>query len=235
MKRFITVLTTFCIASSVNFTVHAAEMLDKDYISSEIWSEMWLGKGDDGTEYPEGSYKHHLLAEWLDENYGSDDYDWSEIGELKYEYKDYYNRLIEDWDFNDDRNGNWTIDAEDNSYHFEVIGGKWSMIDQNGDTVDTFPIYSTLDEDEETPDRIPAGKNDNNGNGGAVGIIIDGTEKPSESLESENGKVSASSTSKATTSDFGRSENNALPLVFGGIAIVGIGTGGVILYKKRKK
>ena len=88
MKKIITTLATLCIASSLGITAHAAEILDKDYIESEIWTEIWLGKGDDGTEYPEASYKHHLLDEWIDENYGSDEYDWTELGELKYEYKD---------------------------------------------------------------------------------------------------------------------------------------------------
>lgn len=57
MKKIITALTTICLTSSVSLTAHATEMLDKDYIESEIWEEMWLGKNDDGTEYPEASYK----------------------------------------------------------------------------------------------------------------------------------------------------------------------------------
>lgn len=232
MKKIITALATLCIASTVSITAHADDMLDKEYIASEIWEDVWLGKDDDGTEFPEASYKHHLLVEWIDDNYGSDDYDWSEIGELKYGYKDYYNNLIEEWNFNDDRNGNWIIETEDNSYRFEILGGKWNMIDQNGDTVDSFPVYSTLDEDE--PNRIPAGENGDNGNGGAVGIIINGTEKPSESLDNVDGKVTASDTEKADTGNSERSESNTLPLVIGGIAVLGIGVGGVILYKKRK-
>lgn len=68
-------------------TVYASETLDRDYIESEIWEDMWHGKGDDGKTFPEASYKHHLLDQWINDNYGSDEYDWSEIGELKYEYK----------------------------------------------------------------------------------------------------------------------------------------------------
>ncbi|MDE7363802.1 MAG: hypothetical protein K2N27_02770 [Ruminococcus sp.] len=233
MKKIITVLTTLCIASGISLTAHAAEMLDKDYIESEIWEEMWLGKNDDGMEYPEASYKHHILDKWIDENYGSDDYDWSRIGELKYEYKDYYNRLIENWDFNDDRNGSWTIDTEDNSYRFQLVNNQWNMIDKNGDTVDIFPIFSTLDEDEEKQNHIPVG--DDNGNeNNAVGIAGNGTEKPSESLENSDGKVSANSTERAIDGIPERSENSAMPIIIGCIAVVGIGVGGTILYKKRK-
>ncbi len=234
MKKIITALTVLYIASSINLTAHTAEMLDKNYIESEIWEEMWLGKNDDGTEYPEASYKHHILDKWIDENYGSDDYDWSKIGELKYEYKDYYKRLIEDWDFNDDRNGNWTINTEDNSYRFQLINNQWNMIDKNGDTVDMFPIFSTLNEEEENPNRTPIDDYNDNGNN-AVGIAENGTEKPSESLENIDSKeVSADSTEKAVDGVLERSESNTMPIVIGVLAVVAIGIGGAILYKKRK-
>lgn len=191
-EKIITTLATLCIASSLGITAHAAEILDKDYIESEIWTEIWLGKGDDGTEYPEASYKHHLLDEWIDENYGSDEYDWTELGELKYEYKDYYNRLIAEWDFNDDRNGNWTIDTEDNSYRFQLVGGQWNMIDKNGDTVDSFPIFSTL---EENPDYQPLDDSGSSGNR-VIGSVESKAETPTVALDSENDKVTANSTEK---------------------------------------
>lgn len=229
MKKIITALATLFIASSIGITAHAAEILDKDYIESEIWEEMWLGTNDDGTEFPEASFNHHILSKWIDENYGSDEYDWTALGELKYEYKDYYNRLIENWDFNDDRNGNWTIDTEDNSYHFQLIGGQWNMIDKNGDTVEMFPVFSTLEED--TTERVyneDAGSNDS----GAVGIAGNRAEKPSESRNKSDSKVSANSTEKATEGVPERPESNPLPFAIGGIAIVGIG--GAIMFKKRK-
>lgn len=106
------------------------------------------------------------------------------------------------------------------------------MIDKNGDTVDMFPIFSTLDEDEENPNRTPiADDNDNDNN--AVGIAGNRTEKPSESLDNSD-KVSANSTERAVESISERSENSAVPLVVSGLALVGIGVGGAILYKKRK-
>lgn len=230
MKKIITTLATLCIASSLGITAHAAEILDKDYIESEIWTEIWLGKGDDGTEYPEASYKHHLLDEWIDENYGSDEYDWTELGELKYEYKDYYNRLIAEWDFNDDRNGNWTIDTEDNSYRFQLVGGQWNMIDKNGDTVDSFPIFSTL---EENPDYQPLDDSGSSGNR-VIGSVESKAETPTVALDSENNKVTANSTEKAVESVSERSENSAIPIAVGCLAVVGIGVVGIILYKKRK-
>ena len=220
MKKIITTLATLCIVSSVGITAHATEILDKDYIESEIWEEMWLGTNDDGTEFPEASFYHHILSKWIDENYGSDEYDWTALGELKYEYKDYYNRLIEDWDCNDDRNGNWTIDTEDNSYHFQLIGVQWNMIDKNGDTVEMFPVFSTLEED--TTERVYY-EDKVSDNGSAVGIAENGTEKPSESRNKSDSKVSAKSTERATEGVPERSESNPLPFAIGGIAIVGIG------------
>ena len=123
MKKIIT--TVFCTALALcsGLTVYAAENLDRDDIEAEIWENMWNGKGDNGLDFPEASYKHHLLDKWLDENYGSEDYDWTEIGELQYEYKDYYRRLIEDWDFEDDNEGGWTINTEDNHYSFFLLLG----------------------------------------------------------------------------------------------------------------
>ena len=69
-------------------------MLDKEYIVREIWSDWWNGKGDDGLIFPEASYKHHILTEWVNDNYGDDNYDWSKIGQLNYNFKDYYDELI---------------------------------------------------------------------------------------------------------------------------------------------
>lgn len=229
MKKIITVLTAFCIASGASLTAYASEILDKDYIESEIWEEMWLGTNDDGTEFPEASFNHHILSKWIDENYGSDEYDWTALGELKYEYKDYYNRLIENWDFNDDRNGNLTIDTEDNSYHFQLIGGQWNMIDKNGDTVEMFPVFSTLEED--TTERVYT-KDKGSNDSGAVGIAGNGAKKPSESRDKSDRKVSAATTENTTESVPEHSESNPLPFVIGGIAIVAIG--GAIMYKKRK-
>ena len=130
MKKFIITLSAFIIMSMpFSVTAYAAENLDRDYIEAEIWDDMWNGKGDNGIDFPEASYKHHLLDKWLDENYGSDEYDWSELGELKYEYKDYYRSYIEDFDFNDDDNGNWTIETPEHSYSFTYWQDNWIMTD----------------------------------------------------------------------------------------------------------
>ena len=233
MKNIITAIMVTALAVSSGLTAQAAEALDRDYIEAEIWEDMWNGKGDNGLDFPEASYKHHLLDKWLDENYGSDDYDWSEIGELRYEYKDYYRHLIEDWDFEDDENGGWTISTENNHYSFFMLNGNWQMIDQNGDTVDTFPPFSTLEEDEvETTSDFKI-NDDGEESPRVKGKVTGRTEKASESIATEDNDVAADSSTNASE---GNSERSATPLLIiaGVAAVAGIGGAGYYFMKKRK-
>ena len=98
-------------------------------IVKEIWSDWWNGKGDDRLIFPEASYKHHILTDWGNDNYGDDNYDWSKIGQLNYNFKDYYDELTDNWNFNDDRDGNWTIITDETTYHFNLQNGKWLWFD----------------------------------------------------------------------------------------------------------
>lgn len=235
MKKFIITLSALIITSiQFSVTAFAAENLDRDYIETEIWEDMWNGKGDNGLDFPEASYKHHLLDKWLDENYGSDDYDWSEIGELKYEYKDYYRRLIEDWDFEDDDSGNWTIDTEDNHFSFYILNGMWQMIDQNGDTVDTFPPFSTLEEDEADTAGGHIIDDDGNDSPRVIGKVTGGTETASESLADGEGNDTAEGETNASEGDSERSGLDPLVAIAGAVAVVGIGAAGFFIMKKKK-
>lgn len=152
MKKIITAVFCTATALSCGLTVCAEEtpeMLDRDYIEEQIWDDWWHGKGDDGVVWPEASLEHHILDQWLDENYGSDDYSWNDLGLLWYQYGDYYSDVTRGWDYNDDDKGNFTVDTEDGEhYSFTMMNGMWQMVDQNGNTVDTFPPFSTLEEEE---------------------------------------------------------------------------------------
>ena len=234
MKKFITAVFCTTLALSSGLTAYAAENLDRDYIEAEIWEDMWNGKGDNGLDYPEASYKHHLLDDWLDKNYGSDDYDWTEIGELRYEYKDYYRHMVEEWDFEDDNEGGWTIDTEDNHYSFYMLNGMWQMIDKNGDTVDTFPPFSTLEEDE--PET--AGGHEINDNGAdsprVIGEVTGGTETASEGLADGEGNDTAESSTKPSEGNSEGSGANPLAIIAGVAALAGVGGAGYYIMKKRK-
>ena len=216
MKKIITTIAVTAISISMSLTAYAADMLDKNYIESEIWEDMWLGKSDNGTEFPEASFKHHLLDKWITQNYGSDDFDWSELGELKYQYKRYYENYIAGWDFNDDDNGNWTIDTEEHSYHFQLINHTWNMIDENGDTVDTFPPFST---EELQPNSNYANQNGSSSNR-VIGQI---TEEAKTTSENEDSQKSVK-----------HNKGTIMPVIIRIIALVGIGAV-LLFFRKNKK
>ena len=234
MKKFITAVFCTALALSSGLTAHAAENLDRDYIEAEIWADMWNGKGDNGLDFPDASYKHHLLDDWLDENYGSDEYDWTALGELKYEYKDYYRHMVEEWDFEDDNEGGWTIDTEDNHYSFYLLNGMWQMIDQNGDTVDTFPPFSTLEEDE--PET--AGGHEMGGDGAdsprVIGEVTGGTETASEGGSAAEGNDTAEGSGEPSEGDSERSGANPLAIIAGVVALAGVGGAGYYIMKKKR-
>ena len=147
IQKIIPIAASITLIGSASLTAYADDMLDKDYIVREIWSDWWHGKGDDGLIFPEASYKHHILTDWVNDNYGNDNYDWSKIGQLNYNFKDYYDELTDNWNFNDDRDGNWTIITDETTYHFNLQNGKWLMSDDNGNVIDSFMPFSTLTED----------------------------------------------------------------------------------------
>ena len=230
MKKIITALFCTAFALSMTMTAYAAEALERDYIEAEIWEDIWNGKSDNGLDYPEASYKHHLLDQWITENYGSDDFDWNEIGELKYEYKRYYQELIEEWDFEDDDNGNWTIGTEDNHYSFTMLNDTWQMIDKNGNTVDSFPPFSTLEDEEDEPESTDSYE-----------IQDDGEESPrvigEVTGEAASGPDSAEVTEESSTPDSTKTEKgvNPVPITVGATLVGGVGVAGYLVNKKRRK
>ncbi|MFR5052253.1 MAG: hypothetical protein ACLTCP_13635 [Ruminococcus bicirculans (ex Wegman et al. 2014)] len=78
-----------------------------------------------------------ICDKWLDDNYGTGGYDWTDVGGYT-AIADTTVILIDGWDFEDDNSGNWTIETEDNFYSFTLLNGARQMIDRNGDTIDTF-------------------------------------------------------------------------------------------------
>lgn len=229
----LSILTAFFL--NMSMTAYAGEMLDRDYIESEIWQEMWLGRGDDGTEFPEASFKHHLLDEWIDENYSSDEYNWSNVDELKYSYRRYYKDYTEDWDFNDDDNGNWTIETDEHSYSFTMFQNEWLMLDENGNTVDTFPPFSTLEKDN-TSERLPISENSDGESENTPkvrssfnnGAETASDEPDSESMEFDEGSTETASESRTDASD------SITPLIVGAVIIIIIGAVGIYLHQRKK-
>lgn len=65
MKKFITAVFCTALALSSGFTAYAAEAPDRESLETAIWEDLWNGKGDNGLDYPEASYKHHCLTSGL--------------------------------------------------------------------------------------------------------------------------------------------------------------------------
>ena len=223
MTKFIPILTSVCLTLPTLSVTAYAESLDKDTIVSEIWSEWWLGQGDNGRTFPEASYKHHILENWVDENY---DYEGADISEIQHNFKRYYKDLIENWDFNDDDNGNWTIDTDTTTYHFSFEDGKWLMIDSNGDIIDTFMPFSTL---KESKSQTP--KEQKNSSHRVKGRA---PQKENNTAKSEITTTTDKNIAKSRTEASKRSLNSLLYII-GGLILTGLGTIGFLLYKRNKK
>ena len=204
-------------------TAYADEMFDKEYIVREIWSDWWNGKRDDGRIFPEASHKHHILTDWVNDNYGDDNYDWSKIGQLNYNFKDYYDELTDNWNFNDDRDGNWTIITDETTYHFNLQNGKWLMSDDNGNVIDSFMPFSTLTEDIVEKNRNSVMVDDGNGTAHHV----------RENLKiEEDATVGVSGEEAESTNE--KKSSNGLIYGIGGIILAGIAVlAGFLIRKKR--
>ena len=209
------IILTICMVLTLSngMIAHAEEMLDREYIEAEIWQDIWLGKDDNGTEFPEASYKHHLLDEWIDHNYGSDEYNWSDVEELKYSYRQYYRNYKENWDFNDDDNGNWTIETDEHTYSFMLFQNEWLMLDETGNTMDTFPIFSTL---ENTSKNV---------------LIKDESENPdSPKIKGNFEKISQEVSDEPEIAETPKNKG-ILPIAVGGLTVIGA----VVIYLYRKR
>ena len=233
MKRIITAVCCTALMFGTNLTAHATEMLDRDYIETEIWEDMWNGKDDDGTVFPEASYKHYLLDEWLSNNYGSDEYNWTELGGLKHDYKRYYQNMTEDWDFNDDNSGNWTIETPEHSYSFSLCQGTWNMTDENGDTVASFLPFSTLEKEEDSTNDYEIHDNGTD-SPRVIGKVTGGAEKPSDGTETAEGTDTAESVAGSSEGNTERSGANPIAFVAGAAAVITIGGIGFYMTKKKK-
>ena len=239
-KRFIPVICGILTAFAVG-TVNADDVLSKEEIADRLWEDMWFGNDDDGTVFPEASYKHHLLTEWIDENYSNnEDYDWSNIGRIGYQYSDYYSDLTENWLFTDE-NDQWYITDEETGmvYHFSMFQGEWNMIDSNGDTVDIFEPFSTI----ETADDKPA-VYDDNGNTDNHKVVAENKEAACQKVsewtadkDNKNGEVVteyAAETTYTATQDAVEENTNTIPVIAGVLAVCALAGTGAFVYSRKK-
>ena len=134
---------------SAGTTVYADEIPTKEEVIEYIWEDFWRGQEDDGTEFPQASWRYNVVVDWVEANY--EDLSWSsDKSYWEHKFEDDYENMISGWDFNDDREGNWTITTDEvETYSFEFIDGQWNQFDSNGNVVDMFTAHSTLGERDE--------------------------------------------------------------------------------------
>jgi hypothetical protein len=153
--KIINKIIALLLASAIVFpnymNVYAEENdnFTKEEILYELYDQYWKDTAV-GTENPEGSLEYHILTEWLDNNYGKSESEsgvwrWYKMYDIQHAYRDYHDEYTKEWHYNDD-DGKFSIEYMDPEtgetgktlYRFELIDGKWNMIDANDHTVDTF-------------------------------------------------------------------------------------------------
>lgn len=149
-------ILAFIAAAMLTAGVSALPVAAEDYPTEEeiidtIWEDWWYGEPEDGTTFPEGSYERHVITEWVADNYEEIK---SDVSYAVYQYRQYYKDMTDEWSFKDDDNGNFYIaDLDGNPiYHFNFVDGKWNMADENGNVVDSFMPFSTLEEEDDDYD-----------------------------------------------------------------------------------
>lgn len=216
-------------------TVFADDILSKEEVINELWEERWFGDGDDGTEFPEASFNHHLIEQWVNEHYDDkENYDWSDIGRIDHLYSEYYNDLTGEWIYTDE-DGKWYITDEEEGqvYHFTLFQGEWNMIDSNGNTVDTFKPFSTLDAESEVIDDSEKADKKSDGHK----VVAENNKAARQKASEWSASVVTVSVNEAVyeaTAEHSEKKSNAVPIAAGVAAGVALTSGGVYIISKKK-
>ena len=107
------------------------------------------------------------------------------------------------------------------------------MIDKNGNTVDSFPPFSTLKDEPESTGGYEI--NDNGEDSPRViGEVTGGTETASEGVSSSEGNDTPATPSNGSEGNSAHSETNPFPVVAGVAALAGVGGTAYYFTRKRK-
>ena len=108
------------------------------------------------------------------------------------------------------------------------------MIDRNGDTVDTFPPFSTLKDEPEESTGVHQINDNGEDSPRVIGEVTARTETASEGGSSAEGNDTPDSPSSVSDGDSERSGANPLAIIAGVAALAGVGGIGYYMTKKRK-
>ena len=158
-------------AGTGNLLVSAeGEMLPKEEIIENLWAdyeENWNGPKDDGTVFPEASYRYYFISDWVSTHYGESEsvkdaywgfkyhYNWTDMDSIRDTYEEYYDVWSYEWSDHEEEEGVWTLENDKTGevYHFELVDNMWNELDSNNNVVLTFaphPINGYEPETEET-------------------------------------------------------------------------------------
>lgn len=240
------ILSLICGAAAVlsagTMSVKASDVFSREEVISIIWEDIWFGDEDDGTVFPEASFKHHILEEWVNDNYSNnEDYEWDNIGRLSYQYTDYYRDKTENWLFTDE-DSQWFITDETDGmvYHFAMFQGEWNMIDANGNTVETFKPFSTIEEEEMTEEDYSDDMSAEDNNYRVSEENREAAHQKAEEWSVNNERKNTAETAAASApvsavrkkSD--EKKSGTFPVLAGVLAVCLASGAGIIIYKSRK-
>ena len=108
------------------------------------------------------------------------------------------------------------------------------VIDRNGDTVDTFPPFSTLKDEPEESTGVHQINDNGEDSPRVIGEVTARTETASEGGSSAEGNDTPDSPSSGSEGDSAQSETNPLPIIAGVAALAGVGGAAYYFTRKRK-
>ena len=115
-----------------------------------------------------------------------------------------------------------------------LMNENWQMLDRNGNTVDSFPPFSTLEEDEPETASSYEIHDDGADSPRVVGNVTGGTQTASEGGSSADGSNTSNSPSNGSENDSTQSGTDSMPIILGIAAVAGIGGAGYYITKKKR-
>ncbi|MBR0485217.1 MAG: hypothetical protein IJJ69_10625, partial [Oscillospiraceae bacterium] len=119
------------------------------------------------------------------------------------------------------------------TYSFTMFQNEWLMLDENGNTVDTFLPFSTLESESEKAPISGSTDSESEDTHKVKSSFNSGAETASDESDGESMEFDVDSTENASESRTDDSDS-ITPLIVGAVIIVIIGAVGIYLYQRKK-